>query len=251
MFPNDITPGITNQAPYKHPTNGNSLAPYIEVADPVVANSCQNTALRRSNLARIDFIPANVDQQGGVITPVTPGKYLVTYYARRYDPTKDYEPVNNPILLYRAQSPIRDDSGVFMDGGDPNVDTSSTRYSSPACSDRGSLWLYQSERNEPIGLLTTTNSEPASGSVPASSVRAIPLGVSLTTPQAGNDPPNYTPLTTFTLTDSNDDGKLDQVKINLALEAHNTASTNNNNNGEQPKAQTVRMSTTVDLPNIM
>jgi hypothetical protein len=74
--------------------------------------------------------------------------------------------------------------------------------------------------------------------------------VSLTAPQAGNDTPNYTPLTTFTLTDANDDGKIDQVKINLALESHNTASTSNNN-GEMPDAQKVRMSTTVDLPNVM
>jgi hypothetical protein len=153
------------------------------------------------------------------------------------------------VLLYRAQSPVRDDSGVFMDGSDPNVDTSSARYNPttdpPACSNRGSLWLYQNTLGEPTGLATTAYRAPAD--VPESDLRAIPLGVSLTVP---NPATRLTPLTTFTLTDSNDDGKIDQVKINLALESYDTSSTSNGS-GEMPASQKLRMSTTVDLPNVM
>jgi prepilin-type N-terminal cleavage/methylation domain-containing protein len=257
MFPNDVTPGITNQSPYN-----NNGGPYIEVKDPVAANSCSNEVLRRSNLSRIDFIPAQLDGDGSVIIPVRPARYLVTYYARRLNPAKEYDAVENPVILHRAQSPIYngDGSPAETSNGKTNVDTSSGRYSS-GCDNRASAWLMQrrGEPNfdsplpgdDPIVSDSDPNKAPT---VPGSHTRAIPLGVSLTAPLANlavSDPDlSYTPLTTFTLTDANNDGKFDQVKINLALESHNTASTSNSN-GEMPKPQIVRMSTTVDLPNVM
>lgn len=226
MFPNDITPGITNQSPY------GGVGPYIN------RTSCGPTpeSDRLSNLSRIDFIPALVDARGSVITPVQPARYLVTYYARRFDTTKDYDAVTNPVLLFRAQSPYRngDDTEAETSGGDPNVDIKSTRYSN--CDTRGAAWLMQQkgepnfERPWPNPSSAAITSDAPIGSVPGSHTRALPLGVSLTTtPQAAlpaTDPNlDYTPLTTFTLSDANADGKLDQVKINLALESHNTAST--------------------------
>ncbi|HEX8234942.1 MAG TPA: prepilin-type N-terminal cleavage/methylation domain-containing protein [Abditibacteriaceae bacterium] len=272
VFPNTITPGITNQAPYKHPLTGNSLPPYIEVANPVAADSCKTTGLRRANLSRIDFIPAELDNNGTVVTPVRPARYLVTYYARRYNTQDAYEPINNPVLLFRAQSPIRngDNSLAKTPDNKINVDTSSERYG-PNCDGdvdgdgndddgRGSAWLMQQngepnfERPWPAPTGAAITSDAPNGNVPGSHTRAIPLGVSLTAPQAAlpaSDPNrNYTPLTTFTLTDSNDDGKIDQVKINLALSSYDTSSTNNGS-GTPPDSQKLRMSTTVDLPNVM
>jgi type II secretory pathway pseudopilin PulG len=246
VFPNDLIPGITNQPPY------NNDAPYIlqGQACSVANNTTTPEVERPANLSRVDFIPAEVSN-GSVVTPVRAGKHLVTYYARRLNAAEGYEPIVNPVLLFRAQSPIRDENGTFTaDGtstGPHNVDTRNTRYTALECTPRGSLWLYQNSLGEPIGLATTAYQEPDSGTVAASDVRAIPLGVSLSVP---NPATSLTPLTTFTLSDSNSDGKIDQVKINLSLESYNTSSTSNGS-GEIPKPQAVRMSTTVDLPNVM
>jgi prepilin-type N-terminal cleavage/methylation domain-containing protein len=250
VFPNDITPGITTEAPY------------------IEGTACSDT--RRANLSRIDFIPARKDNEGSVILPVQPARYLVTYYGRRLTVDRSdraepaYDAITNPIILFRAQSAIYngDESLVEASSGVANIDISSNRYSAGSCNDRSSSWLMQRNGEPnlefPWGIasptatdIIATDSDTSQGDlVSGSHTRAIPLGVSLTAPRAGSATPDYTPLTTFVCIDSNNDGKLDQVKINLALEETVLTGTTNNN-GQQPEAQRVRMSTTVDLPNIM
>jgi prepilin-type N-terminal cleavage/methylation domain-containing protein len=248
VFPNDVTPGITNQPPY------GGVGPYIN------GTSCSGGRL--ANLSRIDFIPAQLDSTG-IVMPVRPARYVVTYYARRYDTDRNYNAIDNPVLLFRAQSPYLNGTNAEAQtpSGDPNLDVTTRRYSSN-CNDRGAAWLMQ-QQGEPNFLvpLSGPRSTPAITSdtadevVAGSHTRAIPLGVSLTATSRATLPSrdpdlNYTPLTTFTITDSNSDGKLDQVKINLALESYETSSTTNGT-GDIPPPQILRMSTTVDLPNVM
>jgi type II secretory pathway pseudopilin PulG len=141
VFPNDITPGITNQPPYN-----NNGGPYIN------ATTCGDPDDRVSNLSRLDFIPAQVDRDGTVITPTKPARYLVTYYARRLtiDPAdaekSRYDAVTNPVVLFRAQSPIldgNDNPAEEPNSAERNVDTSGDRYTTGSCDNRGSSWLMQ------------------------------------------------------------------------------------------------------------
>jgi hypothetical protein len=88
--------------------------------------------------------------------------------------------------------------------------------------------------------------------VAASHTRAIPLNTSLTTLIRNPNPVtgDLTPQTTFFCEDSNRDGKIDRVTITLALQEFDVSSTGTTT-GAQPKPQSIRLSTTVDLPNVM
>jgi prepilin-type N-terminal cleavage/methylation domain-containing protein len=270
VFPNDVLPGVTDGLPY------NGEPPYLVQGS---ACSATGTANRVANTARIDFIPADVDNNGNVVTPVRPGKFLVTYYARRSNPdlTVPYDPVSNPVVLFRAQSPIRytesgaivvmDDSGSDWTAGESrNVDTSANRYTTGECTARGSRWLYQNASGEPIGLGRNTvynanvTTEFERNDAAASHTQLSPRGMSLTLRDLSVAvPADLKPNTWFTPEDSNGDGKIDRVTISLSLDRIDAGTMARSNPRPATDANPssanglhrVRLPLVVDLPNVM
>lgn len=273
VYPNDVLPSVTNKEPF------NGQAPYYETATEagntgaiaaydVCAAAARGISGRVGNVSRIDMLMPDVDASGQVLSPIVPGNYLVTYYARRLHADRDYDNTTNPIVWFRAQMPFRrnDTGNKFRAPEAPdsstvpppppfNVETASNRYlPSGSCSpddSRGSRWLIQDKRREPnLEPLSTTD---APSTVPGTHTLALPRGMSLIAPGAGAD--NYQPDSSFVLEDINRDGKIDQVTVNLALEQYDTA-TVGNTNGNKPKStdrlgvQRVRDSITVSLPNV-
>lgn len=270
VYPNNVLPSVTNKEPFS------GSAPYYETAAgagttgnaaayDVCAAAARGSDGRVGNSSRIDMLLPDIDASGQVISPVVPGNYLVTYYARRLNVGQDYDAIVNPIVWFRAQMPFRrDDNGADYMAPDQtsafNVRTGGSRYpascSGPTSDEsRGSRWLVQDNRREP-NLEPLCTDPPAPSTVPGTHTLALPRGMSLIAPGAGLDTnPNYQPDASFVLEDVDRDGKIDQVTVNLALEQFDTAAVGNTN-GNKPKStdrlgvQRVRDSIVVDLPNV-
>ena len=273
VYPNDVLPSVTNNAPFNQtPTKG--TAPYFETQveagitgnaaayDVCAAIARTGSSGRVGNVSRIDMLLPDIDNNGQVLSPVTPGNYLVSYYARRLRADQPYDNMTNPIVWFRAQMPFRKNDpsnpGDFLAPDLTtafNVRTGSKRYPTSCTPDdsRGSRWLVQDSRKE-------ANLEPlcadAPSTVPGTHTLALPRGMSLIAPGANLETnPNYQPDASFVVEDVNRDGKVDQVTINLSLEQYDT-STVGNTNGNRPKStdrlgvQRVRDSIVVNLPNV-
>lgn len=262
VYPNDVLPSVTNNAPF------NGFAPYYQTGPAAAPGTvaaqdvCASTTTRVGNVSRIDMLLPDIDNNGQVLSPVTPGNYLVSYYARRLRADQPYDNVTNPIVWFRAQMPFRKndpaDPGDFLASGSTtayNVRTGSKRYPTSCTPDdsRGSRWLVQDSRKE-ADLEPLCRDAPST--VPGTHTLALPRGMSLIAPGANLETnPNYQPDASFVVEDVNRDGKVDQVTINLALEQYDT-STVGNTNGNRPKStdrlgvQRVRDSIVVSLPNV-
>ena len=117
VFPNARVAGITNKAPYTDdPGNTNPLGaknarlPYYlstNTADTVepITVVCGSNVINWSNPSRVDMIQVRRDDKGNVLTPLAPSYNIVTYYARRQQMDKPYDPVDNPVVMYRAEYP--------------------------------------------------------------------------------------------------------------------------------------------------
>lgn len=111
VFPNGIVRNVTNKAPYRNantdPPEG--LPPYFRSLSltPPLQYACSGTGNVQnwSNPARIDMVLVRRDTQGNVLTPLKPSYDIVTYYARRQNFAAAYDPIDNPIVLYRAEYP--------------------------------------------------------------------------------------------------------------------------------------------------
>jgi hypothetical protein len=272
VFPNAQTPGVTDGAPYSN--NGNK--PYVQVSDMLLYDSfangvCQN-GTSVNNTSRIDFLLPKTEANGTVSTPVENADYLVTYYARRLyaPPANDvssdyYDEFENPIVLFRAQVPYRDGDGYPLDTNfqpiNPATQTTarnalidSTRYTTSCGTNsnninRGARWLTQNSFGEPNlePLTETANGAAALGS----HTLITPRGMGLVAPYAavatdsGTPIPtrSFQPTTSFTCDDTDGNGAIDRVTINLELSQYDSG-------GAAAKAQRVRTSLAVDLPNI-
>ncbi len=254
IYPNAYLPGIadTSKAPY----SDNAGHPYLGGTG--------------DNTSRIDMLLPEIDSTSGAVKyPITPAKYIVTYYARRFDSTHPYDPYNNPVVLIRAQYPYRNADGtIFQIGTDPNADTSTTRYSSGTT--RGLKWLTQNAVGEfdlstviPNASENICQDATTGGLVPSSHIIATPRNVALVTPNATWPTPtalpsNYSlvPNTTFTCADTNGDGKINQVTVSLTLTNFNRQVSGDGGNNINQSAnsnvnfQKFTLVQSIDCPNI-
>ena len=109
VFPNAPTPGVTGNAPY------NGLAPYYRSLNlTTLQGACAGAANVQNwaNRARIDMVQVRREGNGDVITPTKPSYTIVSYYARRQDFDQPYDPLDNPIVMYRAEYPAY---GIYED----------------------------------------------------------------------------------------------------------------------------------------
>jgi len=264
VFPNAELPGVTTRAPYKDPASNASLPPYWRITEPSITDDvvngsgngqCDGGATRVNNTARIDFlVPRRVN--GALATPVTAEYYLVTYYARRLVVANALidnvaftvdDPMRNPYVLFRAQTPYRVDASstfnVVTPTGALNADLSARRYlgnascTMPAVDNRGAMWLTQSERGEPNLEPLTRND---AGDIAGSHSLVTPRDMVLVTTSDGTV---NTPTTSFVCEDVNSDGKIDRVQVSLELAQFDQGGASRND-------QRVRFPKVIDLPNI-
>ena len=321
VFPNARVPGITNQAPYTDaplaPPSGGSTAhdarlPYYLSTDPAATGepdgiACESTSKNWSNPARIDMIQVRRDASGDVITPLAPSYNIVTYYARRQQLDKPYDPIDNPVVMYRAEYPafglvtpqgttaqnatprplqVASPAGAFNAPIDFKRIAKGTAPAASECdptnapaTNRSSLWLSHNVYGE-ADLLPLTNLgngtdpdaatfDPANGYDTQGSTfshqLAIPRGLALeasnayridrgtfapVAPAAANQPDApLVPDTAFTTTDTNGDGKIDQVTISLRLASFDVGAQGELKNN-QPIGAVLPGQRTVNLPNI-
>lgn len=266
VFPNAQLRGVTDRYPYGSSTN--NQAPYIHMDGVAVVNkafvdsattgACTSSFGRRNNTARIDFlVPRTNPTNGIVLTPTVPEYYLVTYYARRLvvpdSGDQPYDPFNNPVVLFRAQTPYRIDANTFFPAPDRpaafNLNTTASRYPLPCAAgteqdlNRGSMWLTQSQHSEP-NLEPLTRAE--SGTVVGSHTLVTPRGMALIVPEAGTGV--YSPTTSFVCEDTDGDGKINRVTISLELAQFDSIGADTRNGS--PVDQRIRFPRTVDLPNV-
>lgn len=250
-------------------SNAVPVMPYFQ-GDP-----CDPATERVESLSRIDMLMPAMDN-GSILTPITAGPYLVTYYARRRDVNANYHPIDNPILLFRAQIPFRGDPDnpdfpIGLNGAAlgnsliPSTETANanvynSRYANlAACGAASSTsvdWLTtMDEDTQEFNLEPLTNQDGAATPAPVfnlygSHVSVVPRHMGLVT---GVDYKGYSdsglvtgyvpPKSTFVCADTNNDGIIDQVSLNVRLETIDEV-------GAEPKGQNIGMTQVVDLPNV-
>ena len=268
VFPNQRMVGITDQAPYTNNLPAGSIAaPYYQIkgtnTDACDLNQPED---RAENTSRLDFLLPRIDEDPTISDRRTKGYSIVSYYARREDPTKpaaNYDAETNQLGLYRARIPYKSNDGnLFFPGTGntttPNALVDNRRYptsadcsSSAAAYNSGARWLVQNPFGEPLlGAITgdqVGTATPATNTVPFSDSRITPKGTGLYAPAAAPldpvaTPPSFKPETTFICEDTNNNGIIDRVTITLVMGKYD-------NNGSQNRAQTIRLQRVVDLPN--
>jgi len=290
IFPNTALVNVTDKAPYTNnlihlndpqgvpytksidggdtatPTRGiceKVLLPAVPSPTPVPTSAPNSYGF--GNTSRLDMILVKRDGNGKAILPPQPDDSVVTYYPRRQNINLPYDPVDNPLVLYRAEFPFRDISGTVKAPELTTADNATIPAAYPSgCTaierpnkHRGALWLEHNVYGEAnLDLLV----EAGNGVQTA----AIPRGVGLVASQAyrlnSNLNPAPTPPTTaeaplvpdtsFQLSDTNGDGKINQVAVSLALETFDSGQGANVNSNGQPKGQIVRARRVFDLPNV-
>jgi hypothetical protein len=272
--------------PYGDPSLITLSNPTVPVNPYFDGDPCSAATNRISNLSRIDMILPETNN-GNILTPVLPTYYIVTYYARRRDVTKAYQPIDNPIVLYRAQIPFRgapapsnpayliSDAGAAVapaTSGDQypasdslNANIYNSRYTnltSPTACGTGSPasisanWLTQSTDGEPdLEPLTNENfnSSPAAAfTLFGSHISLLSTGVGMVTDfdyrgyDSNNQPITksfYSPKSTFTCADTNNDGLIDQVTLSVLLQKVDQS-------GAEPNGQRITLPQVVNLPNV-
>ncbi len=276
VFPNARVAGITDKAPYKdivddsgNPLPSTGLPYYLstdntDIAEPGKGTpgnpngiACSTNSQGWSNPATLSMIQVRRDANGNVLTPLAPSYNIVTYYARRQQLDKPYDPVDNPIVMYRAEYPAFGiDKSVTPPAPDPlkvqspagafnaKIDFKRVTSSSSSCTagaaigNRSSLWLSHNFYGEadllPLTQVGKTGQpnefQPASApnytlaSASYSHTLAIPRGLALEATNgyralgpAADAQGALVPDTAFTTTDTNGDGKIDRVTISLGL----------------------------------
>lgn len=246
VFPNSVLPGVTDKAPY------NGEPPYF------ATTAC--TGARVSNTSRIDMLlPLHDDEifptptpaaNGSVVSPLRPAYYVVTYYARLDNPSNPYDALSNPLYLFRAKMPYKNSDGTPF----TNIDVSSGRYDTSTCSasttNSNSLWLTQDAQRR-LNLQDFSANVDASATTPeitGSHTLASPRDLNL--PPMNEDGNDLRPRgTSFISEDTNGDGKIDRVTINLTLVKYDTASVGGSAEGK-PTYQQNAVTDVVNLVNV-
>lgn len=270
VFPNAPTRGITDRAPYSF--DGTLQPPYIRsIIQPASgADQTQSTngvcspatAVERwSNPTRLDLLLPKRNDDGSLKIPVAPSDTIITYYARRQKQSTNaptYDILDNPVMLFRAQFPFRNGDGSRFPTAtttERNADVTNNRYSD-SCSavafrNKETRWLshnFFGEANlEPLAV----DAEIGAFLVLGTHNAVIPSGTGLVTPQASNFPTvkeSLVPSTTFACQDTNNDGKIDRVTVNLAVEEYDSG--NADVRSGKPNSQVFRLKRIIDLPNV-
>ena len=168
VFPNARVPGVTDKAPYATPSNPDGLPYYLstdatDTGEPGKGTlnnpngiACSANAKHWSNPSTISMVQVRRDANGNVLTPLAPSYNIVTYYARRQQLDKDYDPIDNPVVMYRAEYPafglkdgvpnpllVQTPTGAFNAKIDFRriTSTDSVCTTEAAIANRSSLWL--------------------------------------------------------------------------------------------------------------
>ncbi len=273
IYPNDNLPGITDKLPYSA-TLGTSLPPYYR---GTVRNATTG------NTSRIDMLLPEIDSLGNVKYPLTPAKYIVTYYARRFtigssaigSPSNPIASAyDNPVVLIRAQYPYTDrysrplTAPPLTTPPSAPINVSSGRFSG-ADNDwitQGKTNLYSDEFDltpfcQDQAIVPTPAPTPPVPAltelIPASHSVVTPRNVALVTPTVVVPAANsLSPNTTFTCADTNGDGKINQVTVSLTLTNFNRqVSGDGGNDSTKPvegnlNFQKFTLMQTIDCPNV-
>ena len=299
ILPNAQISGVTDQAPYAtniqtvpgnpNPVDvGNGGFPYLRDATgykpPTTATSsdgdnqfdaCGAGVTPAPNTARLDLILPNEDE-GTVDASGRASNVLVSYYARRRDIQKAFHPVENPVVLYRAQIPFRVSfqnpaTGLyqttpFKAWGNPtafNANLSNSRFSTKATScgaankadiARGLQWLTMNQYGEfdlaPLcspkpGTAATTGIDPNAPPTFGSHTLVLPRDTALLTPYGETDSgatpsiSSLVPDVTFSLGSDRTDRKINIVKIQLSVGQYDANSINRRDLNNPPPAPPV------------
>lgn len=241
IVPNAPVAGVTDKDPYTTASNPNGLPYYLstdntDIAEPGKGAAgepngivCSTNAEHWANTSTITMIQVRRDANGNVLTPLAPSYNNVTYYARRQQLDKPYDPIDNPVVMYRAEYP-----SFALTGTAPNLSPAPLLVQSPpnaynakvdfkritngdtACTtdaalvNRSALWLSHNYLGEadllPLTQIGKTSPPvppkatftPATGyTVDASTYShtlAIPRGLALAVSNGFRAVPGYTPV---------------------------------------------------------
>ena len=210
VLPNDRLAGVTDVSPYaglidvagtgggnvgwpyRLDPNGFSTATFTQNV-----NACAADIRASGNTSRLDLILPRTES-AAFGAGVRGDDVLISYYCRRVDLSKPYDPIENPVTLFRAQMPYR---YQYQDGattaaesryvpaetpGEANLNLSNARFSQ-SCNARELRWLTQNQWGE-FDLSSLCKSftsdtnivEPVFGQ----HTRVLPTGVALIAPRA-------------------------------------------------------------------
>lgn len=260
ILPNDRTNGLTDVYPYtlnggfpyRRDPAGYTRPATVDTAGTSTPNACSTNAVGAPNTARLDLILPAKNTEGTVDPSIKTNNVLVSYYARRRDINKAFNPIDNPVVLYRAQIPFQ---YVVSGGtttlpfpawetpGSPNANLSNQRFSNltgGGCNARSLQWLTMNQYGE---FDLTRVALPPAGTAPGTSTAptltfgshqlVLPRDTVLLTPNAASDTADnnnggmsLVPDTTFVCADTNKDGKLDTVTIQLSVGQYDENSVN-------------------------
>ena len=261
VFPNDHLAGVTTLPPYNQNAGQNGyFFPYLRDAQGYTpgnggaaggqsVDACRSGAdpnnpshpalVAAGNTARIDFLLPGTSN-GALDARLQPENTLVSYYCRRRDISRPFDPIDNPITLFRAQMPYRNfvqnsDGSVgvapFMAPDAPgavNLRITSDRFarrvsgciSQPAVVRREMQWMTQNQFGE-FDLAPLCQSPNVSGNAPptfASHALVLPRDVAVVAPNATTQfapTTSFVPDSTFLCRDTNGDGKIDVIEVQL------------------------------------
>ncbi len=237
IIPNAPVAGVTNKEPYTTANNPSGFPYYLstdntDIKEPGkgaagVPNgiACSTSSEHWANTSTISMIQVRRDDSGNVLTPLAPSYNIVTYYARRAQLDKDYDPIDNPVVMYRAEYPAFAPKGTDPDSppaplfvqsptGAYNAKVDFKRITSgdSACTtdaalvNRSALWLSHNYLGEadllPLTRIgkagTPVEFTPATGyslkDSTYSHTLAIPRGLALAVSNGFRAVPNYVPV---------------------------------------------------------
>ncbi len=239
VFPNEEMRGVTNMPPYTSASYAGT-----DGTQPYYDTNYKNTSAPKgvANTARLDFLLPTIGNNGAILSPPIANNYVVTYYAHRLDPdpNKPYDVFNNPVVLWRAQYPYRNDSSTSSNTADL-VDLTPSRYSDIAnLAETKYDWLRQTKGEPNLFALSNVNN---AATLSASHTQITPRDMVLVAPEAASGT-SYQPDSSFICDDANGDGKVDRITISLLLAKYDSIG------AEGDKSQQIRSTQTVALPNI-
>ncbi len=288
ILPNDRMVGVTDTHPYVQPTPvggvpataGNNGFPYLrdsagytmpstkDAADGVSSlNACRGSAsvAPAPNTARLDLILPADNDKNNIDPNLRHNSVLVSYYARRRDITKAFDPIENPVVLYRAQIPFQYNNPTSGPQPFPawesatafNANLSNQRFdalSGAGCTPdaaRGLQWLTMNQYGEfdltrlalpPSGTppVTPNNTPPVFGShqlvLPRDTALLTPNGAPFAAGAPATMGKSLVPDTTFVCSDANKDGKIDTVTIQLSVGQYDQNSVNRRSSNQPGKS---------------
>lgn len=280
VFPNAATRGITDKPPF-------SASPTVLEQPYFLSNVTTDKGTTEtgvcptpnrvtwSNPGRLDLLLPRRNADNSVAVPVQPGDTVVTYYARRErfktassTVVPDYDILDNPVMLFRAQFPFRyadaDRTDYELPAGTLNANVGTSRYSASytkgsvtkdcmsnsAILNRETQWLSHNFLGEANLEPLCTDAAAGATLVLGTHTAINPSGTALVTPAAKDYPAakSLVPATSFACQDTNNDGKIDRVTVNLAVEEYDSG--NADVRSGKPNSQVFRLKRIIDLPNV-